>query len=135
MEGVCCGQGSATASRRLTAPLTLQYPGVQVIIVHPDTNPLCYRRSCVDGDQCSLPYGNAVVIEESIIVCEKVVGSAHDHIPLKKDWINQSFFSGADDEIRVFEPLAITGLQPVEKISAHSFHQKSHSFANQSLVF
>ena len=36
---------------------------------------------------------------------------------------------GADDEIHVFEPLAITGLQPVEKISAHSFHQKSHSFS------
>jgi hypothetical protein len=35
---------------------------------------------------------------------------------------------GADDGIRVFEPLAITGVQPVEKISTHSFHQKSHSF-------
>ena len=36
---------------------------------------------------------------------------------------------GADDEIHVFEPLAITGLQLVEKVSAHSFHQNSHSFA------
>ena len=36
---------------------------------------------------------------------------------------------GADNGIRVFEPLAITGVQPVEKISTHSFHQKSHSFA------
>ena len=26
-----------------------------------------YRRSAADGDQCSLPYGNAVTIEESII--------------------------------------------------------------------
>ena len=80
MEGVCCGQGSATASRRLTAPLTLQYPGVQVIIVHPDFEP-------------------------SLIVCEKVVGSAHDHIPLKKDWINQSFFSGADGGSRTLNHL------------------------------
>ena len=39
---------------------------------------------------------------------------------------------GADNEIRVFEPLAITGSQPVEKISTHSFHQKSHSFSNYS---
>lgn len=98
MEGVCCGQGSATASRRLTAPLTLQYPGVQVIIVHPDTNPLCYRRSCVDGDQCSLPYGNAVVIEESIIVCEKVEGSTHDHIP-----VTQSLQASADVVSHMFE--------------------------------
>ena len=34
---------------------------------------------------------------------------------------------GADDEIRVFEPVAITRLQIVENISTHSFHQKSHS--------
>ena len=37
--------------------------------------------------------------------------------------------NGADNEIRVFEPLAITGSQPVEIISTHSFHQKSHSYA------
>ena len=36
---------------------------------------------------------------------------------------------GADDETRVFEPVAITRLQVVENISTHSFHQKSHSFA------
>ena len=38
-------------------------------------------------------------------------------------------FFGADDEIRVFEPVAITRLQVVENISTHSFHQKSHSFS------
>ena len=36
---------------------------------------------------------------------------------------------GADDEIHVFEPVAITRLQVVENISTHSFHQKSHSFS------
>ena len=53
------------------APLTLQYPGVQVIIIHPDSEP-------------------------PLIICEKVGGLTRYHIPLKKDWINQSFFSGAD---------------------------------------
>jgi hypothetical protein len=49
-------------------------------------------------------------------------------IPIEKD-PDGSFSIGADDETRVFEPLAITGLQLVEKVSAHSFHQNSHSFA------
>ena len=39
---------------------------------------------------------------------------------------------GVDNGIRVFEPLAITGSQPIEKISTHSYHQKSHSFSNYS---
>ena len=43
-----------------------------------------------------------------------------------------AFLLGADDGIRVFEALAITGLQLVEKVSAHSFHQKSHSFSDYS---
>jgi hypothetical protein len=47
-------------------------------------------------------------------------GFARDHIPQKKDWINQSFFCGADDGIRVFEPFAITELQLAEKMSTHS---------------
>ena len=46
-------------------------------------------------------------------------------------------FSGADDEIRLFEPLAITGLQPVEKISTHSFHQNliHFRFSRNPVVF
>ena len=61
-------------------------------------------------------------------------GFARNHIPQKKDWINQSFFCGADDGIRVFEPLAITGLQVVEKISPHSYAPFS-SFAQKSDVY
>ena len=35
---------------------------------------------------------------------------------------------GADDGIRVLESLANIGLQLVEKVSTHSFHQRSHLF-------
>ena len=50
-------------------------------------------------------------------------------IPTENALRLESVSVGADDEIHVFEPLAITGLQLVEKVSAHSFHQNSHSFA------
>ena len=42
--------------------------------------------------------------------------------------------NGADNGIRVFEPLAITELQVVEKISAHS-HATFSSFARKSDVY
>lgn len=38
-------------------------------------------------------------------------------------------FLGADNEIRIFESLAITGLQLVKFLSTHKHEQKSHSFA------
>jgi hypothetical protein len=44
----------------------------------------------------------------------------------KKGPDNAGPLLGADDEIRVFEPLAITRLKVVENISTHSFHQKGY---------
>ena len=75
--------------RGAKAPLTLQYPGVQVNIVHPDSEP-------------------------PLIVCEKVGGSIPSVIfQTKCTSVWRCILLGADDEIRVFEPLAITWLQLV----------------------
>lgn len=41
--------------------------------------------------------------------------------------VNSKPIFGADDETRDFQHVAITGLQPVKFLSAHSNHQKSHS--------
>ena len=41
----------------------------------------------------------------------------------------EGLLPGADDEIRIFESLAITGLQLVKFLSTHKHEQKSHSFA------
>ena len=72
--------------RGAKAPLTLQYPGVQVSIIHPDSEP-------------------------PLIVCEKVGGSPPVvTAPSKRHHLSVVPLLGADDEIRVFEPLAITGL-------------------------
>ena len=106
-----------------------------------------YRRSATDEDQCSLPYGNAVTIrrehypgvqvsiihpdsEPPLIVCEKVGGSIPSIIfQTKCTSVWRCILLGADDEIRIFESLAITGLQLVKFLSTHKHEQKSHSFA------
>ena len=78
-------------------PLTLQYPGVQVSIVHPDSEPPLISLEAVGGSP-------PVVAAPSKIHHLSVV-------PLP----------GADNEIRVFEPLAITGIQLVKNLSTHKF--------------
>lgn len=66
---------------------------------------------------------------------EKVAGSLLLFIFHKnRDGRCRLYFYGADDGIRVFEPLAITELQVVEKISAHS-HATYSSFARKSDVY
>ena len=47
----------------------------------------------------------------------------------KKGPDNAGPLLGADNEIRIFEFLAITGLQLVKFLSTHKHDQKSHSFA------
>ncbi len=82
--------------RGAKAPLTLQDPGVQLSIVHPDSEP-------------------------PLLLCEKVEGSSSVMFHRKRT-AGPPFFCGADDEIHVFEPLTITGVQVVAKITTHSFH-------------